>query len=747
MSELLSPAGTKEAFYAAISNGCDAIYLGLDKFNARAYAANFTLDNLKELVDFAHLRNVKIFVTMNTILYDDELLEAYKTIDQLALINVDALIIQDLALLNYVTNHYKSLEAHISTQVGIDDLDGARLMKELGATRVVFARETPLKTLKNIKKSLNIEIESFIHGALCVSYSGNCLMSSLIGDRSGNRGRCAGCCRQVYSLLDLTNKKIIKSGYLLSMKDLNTSQNIEDLRFIDSLKIEGRMKEPNYVASVTRYYRNLLDKDIPDKDGLFKVFNRTYTKGYLNEASNKDITNIERPNNFGYEIGKVVKIDKNKIWIKLFKELNKGDQIRIESKNIYKEISIPILKMFDGNFKEVQSSTKTIIIYTNESIEINAKVYKTKDINFVKKANLSIGEFAYRKLPLDMVFKASTTDGILLKIEYENFKIFAKSQYFPEIAEKNGTSKEIINDQLSKLNDTPYYLNNLKIKMDEKLFIPLKEINYLRRKAIEDLAKARLNLKVIKNINKEIIPQKFSIYKNEISAFVTTIEQFNACKELGIEHIYFNNVVSRNNENYINSDEEILCGGLGAISHYRKTNKIVSDASLNVVNYETVALLSSLGVTRITLSNEISKESINNLIKNYKNKYQTEPNLELIVYGKIPLMHTKYCPLRRLDMCGMCKINKYALKDKFETFPLKFNNDCTVNILNSKTLNIIDELDGLEGALTFRLSFYNETKEEITKIFNVLKTKLAGNETKSFDPKKETRGHFLKNPL
>ena len=174
ISELLSPAGTKEAFYAAISNGADAIYLGLDKFNARAYAENFNLDNLKEYVDFAHLRNVKIYVTMNTVLYDYELLEAYRTVDKLAEIGVDALIVQDLALFNYITSTYKSIEAHASTQMGIDDVNGAKIVKELGGTRVVVARETPIKVIRDIKKQTNIEVEAFIHGALCVAYSGNC---------------------------------------------------------------------------------------------------------------------------------------------------------------------------------------------------------------------------------------------------------------------------------------------------------------------------------------------------------------------------------------------------------------------------------------------------------------------------------------------------------------------------------------------------------------------------------------------
>ena len=234
MSELLSPSGNIDAFYSAISNGADAIYLGLDKYSARAYATNFTMASLVDLVKYAHLRNVKIYVTINTIMYDDELIDAYKTIDELATIGVDAIIVQDLAILNYITSKYESLEAHASTQMGIDDIEAASLIKELGAKRIVLARETKLEIIKQIKQKLDIEVEAFIHGALCVAYSGNCLMSSLLGDRSGNRGRCAGCCRKIYSLINLKSSEVINRSYLLSMKDLNTSNYLKDMSFIDS---------------------------------------------------------------------------------------------------------------------------------------------------------------------------------------------------------------------------------------------------------------------------------------------------------------------------------------------------------------------------------------------------------------------------------------------------------------------------------------------------------------------------------
>ena len=750
-NELLAPVGSPAAFYAAISSGCNAIYLGLDKFSARAYATNFNLDNLKEYVDYAHLRNVKVFVTMNTVLYDRELNDAYDTVDQLAKIGVDAIIVQDLALVNYIVNHYKSLEAHASTQIGIDDFYSAKVMKDMGVQRVVFARETSLKDMKEIKRKLNIDIEAFIHGALCVCYSGNCLMSSMIGDRSGNRGRCAGCCRQVYTLVDMNSYQNIKTGYLLSMKDLNTSDFIKDMDFVDSYKIEGRMKEPLYVAGVTSTYRKILDNEKIDIDNLNKVFNRTYTKGFMNGETSANITNIERPNNYGFEIGRVVKVHNNKIWIKLFKTLNKGDQIRVEPKNVFEEISIPVLKLFDASFNAIESSDKTVIVDSRDyKIDINAKVYKTKDIKFVNDTEKKLNKNEdYKKISVNMELTGKIGEQLLLKIEYQNFKAYAKAENVALEALSKPTTEENIYTQLSKLNNTPYQLGELKLNLDENIFIPLKELNELRRKAISNLDSVRLHKKVGLNKPKAVVPLKCDLINPEITVQVYTQEQFEAAKELGIKHIYFKNFVRRNNENYVNEYDEILFGGIGAIEYYKSKNKVlVSDYSLNVTNYETVAILSSKGVNRITLSNEICKDDINNLVRDYFDKYQTYPNLELIVYGRTCLMHSKYCPLKRLNMCGKCKTNKYALKDKFASFPITFNDDCTTNIWNSKTLNNIDEINSLSGVNYFRLVFTTESKKQTKEIISQFIEKLKGNDdSSSFDKQKDTHGHFFSNPL
>lgn len=753
MSELLLPAGDIKAFYAAISGGCDAIYLGIKKYSARAYANNFTIEELKDLVSYAHLRNVKAYVTMNTILYDEELNEAYKMVDELAKIYVDAIIVQDLALLFYINNNYSSIKAHVSTQMGIDDYYGVKLLKDLGASRIVLARETPLKVLKDIKNNIDIELETFIHGALCVCYSGNCLMSSMIGERSGNRGRCAGCCRQIYSLIDLNNNQNIKTGYLLSMKDLNTINYIKDLKFIDSLKVEGRMKDASYVYSVAKSYRDALDNESNLNNSLEYIFNRTYTKGFMLNEDSLNITNILRPNNNGFEIGKVVKINKNTIWIKLHNQLSKGDQIRIENKdNELKEISISINKLFNEDFKEVEYTNKIAIISCNYKVNINATVYKTKDIKY----NKDIDEYLlknkeYQRFAIDFIFYARKNKNISLVCKYNNIKVSKTLPIRVEEAIKNSVSKDNIISLLNKIKDTPYKVNNISLEVDDNIFIPLKSINELKRSVIQELNDIRLKRDIIYKKPMQLSVKNYNFNNIKLSVEVNNIEQYNVVKEFNIKHIYFKNKILRNNPTYINTEEynELLIGGYGSIEKYKDINiDLISDYSFNVSNYMDVALLSNLGVKRITLSLELDKSHINNIVKNYFENFNTYPNLELIIYGRVKLMHSKYCVLKRLNMCGLCKNNKFALKDKFETFPITFNDDCTMNVLNSKYLNLIDDLDKIKGINYYRLIFTDENEQEVRNIIlSCINTLNNKSNEKTFNNLKHTRGHFVKKVL
>jgi len=748
MSELLAPAGNIDSFYAAIKNGANAIYLGLDKFSARAYADNFTLENLKEHVEYAHLRNVKIFVTINTIIYDDELQSAYESIDRLAEIGVDAIIVQDLAIFNYIVSNYKSIKAHASTQMGIDDVEGAKLIKELGGTRIVLARETPLETIRKIKEEVGIEVEAFIHGALCVAYSGNCLMSSTIGERSGNRGRCAGCCRKPYTLVNADTKEIIDRSYLLSMKDLNTADYLKNMSFIDSFKIEGRMKDAGYVARVTSLYRDAIDGNQYNKEDFEKIFNRTYTKGFINGESNGEITNTDKPNNNGYLIGEVINQKGNKVFIRLNKPLYKGDQICIESQNIFKEISIFVSRLFDANFQVVESAKKTAIVYCDMWVKIGAKVYKTKEGSFYDNSLKMAEKGNFSPLPIDFKFKAHIGERVALYATFGDYTGTYSLEHIVEAAATAPTTKENIINQLSKLNDTPYYARNIEIDSHENVFIPLKLINELRRLVVCDINKQRLLVNVVKNETKQVSPKQYKMHDSELAVQVTTIEQYEAAIEEGIKHIYFENYSQRNNAKYSKTNKEILIGGLGGLTAYKGNSHIVTDYSLNVVNHESVAILSSLGADRITISHEISKEKIDELISSYIKTYNTYPNLEMIVYGRTKLMHTKYCMLKKLGKCGECKKHNFELRDDFASYPIIYNGDCTSTLLSGKVLNLIDDLPSIKGINVFRLYFSIESKDKTKEIIKLYKAKLAGEKVETcFDRETDTKGHFFSNPL
>ena len=742
MKELLAPAGSSEAFYAAVSNGADAIYLGLSSFSARAYAENFNVDTLQEFVGYAHLRNVKVYVAMNTILYDYELENAFETVDKLASISVDAIIVQDLALLDYITRNYESIEAHISTQVGIDDIYGVTFVKNMGSTRCVLAREVNIETIDEIKKLIDIEIETFIHGALCVSYSGNCFMSGLLGMRSGNRGRCVGCCRKLYKLKNNKTLEILMPNYILSMKDLNTSNNILNFKSVDSFKIEGRMKEPTYVAGIVRYYRELLDGKKPNKAHLFKNFQRTFTKGYISGEDPENITNIEKPNNYGYLVGEVINVYKGKVTIKLYNKVNQHDQLRLETKPHIDEISFPLTKMYDNNGNLINESNNIIHVYLKEKAYVGQKVYKTKDVNYLKEITKTFHE-DYRKLPITFNVFGEIGKPLTMTLAYNNIKVNTSSDYLIEEAKTTGVTEENFTNLLEKLNDTPYYLKNINVKFPTNGFVPLKIISSMKRDLIEKLNNERLAVNVKKKEATKVIVPEFKKPTPILTCEVETIDQYNACLEQGIDVIYYQNKVSRNNSTYIEGYERVLVGGLNGVQYYKDKCKVTTDYSLNIVNHESLRVLHENGVDTVTLSYEINKNDINNLIENYYNQYLTYPKVELIVYGRQKLMVTKYCPLKRMGLCGKCKTDSFSLADEIAEFPLGFNN-CEVTLYNSKVLNLIDDLKDFEGISSYRLSFTKETKEETINIIKMFKERLNNldDDTKLFDSKLNTRGHL-----
>lgn len=744
MTELLAPAGNMEALKAAISNGCDAVYLGMQKFGARAYSDNFDIDALQEAVRYAHLRDVKVYVTMNTIVFEDEIDDMQRQLRELNEIGVDGVIVQDLAVFDYIVNSFTDMEAHCSTQMGIDDLEGTLLFKELGAKRVVLSREVPIEKVKEIKQAAKIPIEIFVHGALCVSYSGNCLMSGLIGYRSGNRGRCVGSCRKEYELFDKTTGKSLGKSYLLSTKDLNTIDYIDELKEIDSLKIEGRMKEPAYVANVVSQYRAALDgkASASNKDNLKKTFNRTFTKGYLFHEDPKDLTNIKRPNNFGYEIGKVTGYRSGMYEITLSQRLNQNDIIRIDHDN--EDVNLSVVKLYDRDGNLINKADKVCYIKIKERLSSGDVVYKTKDYLFYKDLEDNL-EKEFRRFRLDLKVYAYPDSKLVIDAEGLGCSYLYESEEILGEAINNPTTREQVVKQLSRLNDTVFTLGDVEFE-EYNAFIPVKMLNNARREIVQGLYDAKISSKERGTQEPEAKEKiAFVPQKPYITASVTTKEQYDACVSCGIKEVYFDNIIRRNQITYDEREGELLIGGYGGIYYYRNRNPFVTDYSLNVVNSTSCRQLYRLGAKRVTLSYELNKKQIGELIDAYYEDNDGYPALEMIVYGRAPLLFTKYCPLKKMGQCGICKTKSYEIKDEYGTFPIISHSDCTTTILNGKILNLLDEMPAISGVEAFRLNFTIESPEEVVKVVKTAQGKLDGKISQSlFNQETDTRGHFNK---
>jgi len=649
--ELLSPAGNMECLKAAIDAGCDAVYLGGKSFGARAFSKNFNDNEIIDAINYAHLYGVKIYVTMNTLVYENETTDFLNYVEFLHKHNVDAIIIQDLGMFDLVRKTFPNLELHASTQMHIHNLDGTQLMEKLGMKRVVLARETSINEIKRIKENSNIDLEIFIHGALCISYSGQCLMSSLIGGRSGNRGTCAGSCRLKYDIITSQGKKLNTGSYPLSTKDLNSLEYLQELieSGITSLKIEGRMKSKEYVYMVTSIYRQAIDsyyqtgKISFNKNDLLKlkkIFNRQYTKGFLNNAQNQEIINDYRPNHQGVEIGKIIDYHKGIAKIKLTDTITIGSGLRVISKK--EDVGINVNDFYINN-RLVKTAYKgdIISIKTNTPVTVNSPVLITTDAKIINEIATKIATNP-RKIPIDMTFTCQTTQNITLTISdgYNNVTVTGD---IPEHAQNNPTTKETIKEKLSKLGDTIYKLNNIIINLDEKLFIPLKSLNELRRQAIELLNKKRLY--EIAFIKKEYTIDIPDFKKEKILTCLvedhTSFDKINRHYDQIFSEELLPNTIPKL-PRVISKYPQEFSGMVGEIGAFNNHTNLYTDFSLNVTNSYTVAFLHSLGAKRITLSYELTDSQITELINHYHKRYHKHPNLELIVSAYEEIMISKY---------------------------------------------------------------------------------------------------------
>lgn len=524
--ELLSPAGDFTCLKAAVQNGANCIYFGSNLFSARASAKNFDDTELKEAIQYCKIRGVKTNLTLNILIKNNEFANAFNLAKKAYEYGIDAIIVQDLGLAKLLIESFPDLPIHASTQMSIHNLQGALKLQELGFSRIVLARELSINEIEYICQNTSIEIECFIHGALCISYSGQCLFSSMIGGRSGNRGTCAQSCRLPYELIE-NNKTTIDKGHLLSPKDLCSLEYIPRLvnAGVKSFKIEGRMKTPEYVATVTKTYRKYIDLaqsgkeyKIEEKDikNLMQVFNRgNFSSGHLSTNPNQQLIFPEKPNNMGLFIGHIEKYNSSKGLITIISEepLEIGDTISIEGET--RTYTISELMKNNSNIKKSESKGQITIGRMKGKIKPGAKAYKMSSKSLTQEALATFeNNNNLIKVPLNCEIKIIKNSPISMHISsacdieiYRKLDIYCEIDAFPQDAINQPLEKEKIVNQITKTNNTPYFFKNIKIKLDENTFLPnIKALNELRRTAlnlVEDFAKS----KIIRTYTQSTLPQ------------------------------------------------------------------------------------------------------------------------------------------------------------------------------------------------------------------------------------------------
>jgi len=790
--ELILPAGTLDMLKAAVLNGADAVYFGSKKFNARIPAKNFEEEEIKKGIDFCHFYGKKAYLTINILLKDSELKEAIELAKKAYCLGIDAVIAQDLGFIKALRELLPGLEIHASTQTTCHNLQGAEMLAELGVKKIVLARELNLSEIKEIKQAMikhNVEIECFIHGALCFSYSGQCLFSSFAFNKSGNRGQCLQPCRLEYDLYEkekMTKLFGEKKKFALSMKDLNTLHGIKELTEagIDSFKVEGRLKGISYVAAVTQAYRKAIDdcfagneKKLTRGDENFMkiAFSREPTKGYAFEE--KEMTYIESPSHRGILVAKVIGFNQGMLKLELFEPLQQWDRIAIVKKERPEEFEIK--KMFIGS-KETQRAFpgQFVFIQTGERpfIEMGAELHmvssralaniafsslkRNSPINYnlrvfaVEGEELNaVAEFANKKARINSGFvfsKSKTTETTSALIQEKVFKsseFFAPGEFSCEIKGKPFVPLSILKDFKAiiaqKMEETLFEENRKKI--DEHIF--LSKFNALLK--IENkIPPASENISFAVFVENDISPQMISeISKHkEISAIVqyfsgqkenVFMKQEFSGKEFFIKSPNIQTTNQVNEFNLITKKENIVCSNLGAlwIAVQRKKSskefKFWVDRELNIFNSLTEKLMLEMGAEKIIPSIECSFTQVSEM--NFSGKL-----VPLVFF--YPLLMTSKAYSRNPAV----KTGNYLLVDrkKFE-YKVKLDENKLLRIYNPVPVDMLFELEKFYGFELAGIDLISMNEKESLHAIKFAMEKLLGkNPAKKFAS--FTRGHYEK---
>lgn len=767
--ELLAPAGSFDAMLAAVANGADAVYLGGNLFSARALATNFNLDEIVEAVKHCHLYNVKVYITVNVLYSDDLFEEIIEYIDFLYNHQVDALIIQDLGLLHVVKQRYPDFETHMSTQASVNDIEGVRFYEEKGVQRVVLARENTIDEISYICNNTPLDIEVFVHGALCMSYSGQCLFSSLVAKRSGNKGSCGQPCRLSYHLLK--DHSVLSSNplHLLSPKDLCSIDTIGQLldAGVTSFKIEGRMKRPEYVASIVRQYRFAIDmhlknKQFDTKEAIYEMksmFNRGFTGGFIQQ--DQDFLAKEFPGHIGHKIGVVTSIDKrnNKITIQLSNTLRQQDRILFKNTNLTRTIT----KLYAGNQLVNHANKGDLIqIDMNDTIKQQDEVYLTYNYDLITKLQNTYNKNLI-KFPISMIFKSDiTNNSITLQLKYNDIVVEKTIEQIIEPAIKTSMTNERIAQQLGKLGDSIYYLDcPINIEFDNGYTVPIKHLNSIRRESIDLLNQKRLDIYQRKIVN--VIDKPCNVLKknNRIIVKVSTLEQMNCALQFDNVDVFCSidmvlnfssDIRSKINvyTSYFTTVEDITA--LKSLDLYKdietvlvanysvlnsiKDKDCILDRHFNIYNSYAIQ---SFKNNDIVMSIETTKKQLS--------KIHTQGNIYVYVYGHIETMHLKHCIIshhyfnKKIKNCNKCKDASFSISDRKKScFRIIPDQNCNNIILHDRPI-FIEDFTSLKCSGII-LNFTIENNDETKAILDFYTNRSNHNSHQKFDLNLTTKGYL-----
>ncbi len=744
--EVLSPTKNFQTAKVAIQNGADALYFASPSFGARTNAS-MDLSEIIDIINYANLYNVKSYITFNTVIFDNEITKFFKEINAIYMAGASGVILQDFALLEIIKKNFPELEVHASTQMHVHNTDGVKFLQSLGADRVVVPREMRFERIRQIKDDTGIDIEAFIHGAICVSYSGQCYDSTLLDQKSANRGRCSQYCRMPQHIVNTRRDEIVSTGrYPLNLKDMNNLENVDKYieAGVDSLKIEGRLKNFDYVGLNTRAYREAVDfyegkvanRFISSED-LTNVYNRTFTTGRIDSKNGGELVNLTKPNNSGRLIGKVIDLEKNTnrdlgfysyvVTIESDEVLNHLDNIRFMTD-----------KFEDGQVVEkIESVYKNqISLYTKIKVPVGADVYRTQDAKLIDEFEKQAMKLSRREL-VNINLKVEDMT-IYYQIEDGEYK---KTELVMQEALKQALTKEKFLKKLQKTNDTPFdfVINNF--EYNEDLFMPMGQIGQLKQLIINDIVNSR---RITRSSQEVILPKiKFNNQNQEGKYFVEvrTLEQYEVAKqftdvEVLIGDIYLcDEILVDQNDRLvlprINYNDELdyldelvakynkLCiSEIGTLNRYDVSAKdVITNFTLNVTNRYTLHKLQEMGVNRALTSIELNYDKLSHLDTN---------NAIVNIYGRVPVMIMDYCPINdnKQDTCGTCRrchSGTYVLRDEYDrVFPLMYEGNARIGMYSKAPVCLFDKQQELRNANInlMHLRFTNENADEVTSVLS-----------------------------